>query len=591
MKTWAFLLVLLVIFVIFVYLKQQWMRRHYPPGPLSLPVIGSMWLMVFGAYTETLIQLAKQYGNIYAIWMGHIPIVVLSGFQTVKEGLVDYSEEFSDRPQTPIFKFIGKENGIAVSNGHIWKQHRRFALVTLRKLGLGKKGMERQIEQEAQQLVETFAQTKGQPFDPTTPIVKSVSNVICALTFGHPFSPEDKNFQKLIGAADNALRFLGSFSHILYEMFPWLMKHLPGPHKKIISDMEEMFSFARKEIKNHKEQQSLHDPQDFIDFYLLEIEKSKNDPDSVFREENLIHCIHDFFLAGSDTTVLSLKWALLLLTSHPDIQGQPFDPSMPIVNSVSNVICALTFGHRFALEDKNFQRLVEAADSALRFLGGFFRIFYEMFPWLMKHLPGTHKKIISNMEEMFFFARTEIKKHKEQQSLHDPQDFIDFYLLEIEKVEKVHKEIEDVLGSSRLISYQDVKRLPYTNAVIHEMQRFRYALLFGLPRQCAKDVNIHGFLIPKQWETPEEFNPNHFLDKEGNFEAKEAYLPFGAGARVCPGEQLAKTEVFIFLTSLLRTFRFQLPEGVKELNQNSIQGITTPPHPYKICAVPQGNSV
>lgn len=36
-------------------------------------------------------------------------------------------------------------------------------------------------------------------------------------------------------------------------------------------------------------------------------------------------------------------------------------------------------------------------------------------------------------------------------------------------------------------------------------------------------------LDPKQWETPEELNPNHFLDKEGNFMPREEFLPFGAG--------------------------------------------------------------
>lgn len=32
-----------------------------------------------------------------------------------------------------------------------------------------------------------------------------------------------------------------------------------------------------------------------------------------------------------------------------------------------------------------------------------------------------------------------------------------------------------------------------------------------------------------QWETPDEFNPNHFLDSEGNFVKKKAFLPFSTG--------------------------------------------------------------
>ncbi|KAG8136273.1 putative Cytochrome P450 2J2-like protein, partial [Naja naja] len=61
---------------------------------------------------------------------------------------------------------------------------------------------------------------------------------------------------------------------------------------------------------------------------------------------------------------------------------------------------------------------------------------------------------------------------------------------------KVQKGIEDVFGSSWSISYQDRKNLPYTNAVIHEMQRVKYVMFLGGPRQSSKDV-MRGYLIPK----------------------------------------------------------------------------------------------
>ncbi|XP_003224372.2 cytochrome P450 2K4 [Anolis carolinensis] len=167
--------------------------------------------------------------------------------------------------------------------------------------------------------------------------------------------------------------------------------------------------------------------------------------------------------------------------------------------------------------------------------------------------------------------------------------------------DKAYKEIEDVLCSASF-SYQDLKKLPYTNAVIHEIQRSKYPFLFGVPRQTAKDVTIRGFLIPKgticalffliqsTGNLLKSSIQNIFLDQDGHFVAREEYLAFGGGARICLGEHLARMEFFIFLVNLMRAFHFQLPPGVKELNEEPVAAVTTPPHPYKVCAVPRCSS-
>ncbi|KAM3834579.1 cytochrome P450 2J2-like [Vipera latastei] len=480
--------VLLLALLILLFLRQIWTRRHLPPGSLALPLIGTLWAYGFWLREDYFRKPVKRYGNIYSMWFGHRLVVVLSGFRTVKEAMNSFPEEFSDRPEDGFSTALGKKRGIIFSNGHIWKQQRHIAITSLRKLGLGKKSIEHQIEDTAQTLVETFKKTKGQPFDPSIPITNAVSNVICALSFGQQFAPEDESFQKLIQALETIVKFSGSFFHVMFVVFPRLMIYFPGPHKNALDAVDVIVSFAKQEIEKHKESSSLHEPQDFIDHYLLQMEKSRNDPNSTYNEDNLAQCIFDFFGAGTETTFTTLMWALLLLTNHPDIQ------------------------------------------------------------------------------------------------------------------EKVQKEIEEAFSSSASISYQDQKKLPYTNAVIHEMQRFKSVLLFGIPRQSTKDVMMKGYHIPKgtmilpdlrsllldpeQWETPEEFNPNHFLDKDGKFIEREEFLSFGIGERACLGEQLARIEIFIFLTSVLRAFSFRLPEGVKELNEAPIVNVGMHPHPYKLCAIP-----
>lgn len=62
-------------------------------------------------------QLAQTHGNVFTVWLGSTPIVVLSGFQAVKEALVSNSEQFSGRPLTPFFRDLFGEKGECPSYG------------------------------------------------------------------------------------------------------------------------------------------------------------------------------------------------------------------------------------------------------------------------------------------------------------------------------------------------------------------------------------------------------------------------------------------------------------------------------------------
>ncbi|KFZ59016.1 Cytochrome P450 2C50, partial [Podiceps cristatus] len=185
--------------------------RGFPPGPTPFPIIGSIWRIKFRADHGSLKKLAKIYGNICTLWLGHKPMVVLYGFQAVKKGLTANSEDVSGRLQTFMFNRMANGKGILVSNGLIWKRQRHFAIGTLRKLGMGKKGMEHRIQTEARYLVEFFRDKDGRAVDPSFPIVHAISNVICALVFGHRFSLEDETFRQLIEAYNYIVAFGNSY--------------------------------------------------------------------------------------------------------------------------------------------------------------------------------------------------------------------------------------------------------------------------------------------------------------------------------------------------------------------------------------------
>uniref|UniRef100_H3C0I2 Uncharacterized protein n=1 Tax=Tetraodon nigroviridis TaxID=99883 RepID=H3C0I2_TETNG len=168
--------------------------------------------------------------------------------------------------------------------------------------------------------------------------------------------------------------------------------------------------------------------------------------------------------------------------------------------------------------------------------------------------------------------------------------------------DQVQEELSKVVGNRR-VRVEDRKNLPFVDAVVHEVQRVGNIVPMAVPHKMARDVEFRGYFIKKgttvfpllssvlydenEWETPHTFNPSHFLDKDGNFVRRDAFLPFSAGRRTCLGEGLAKMEVFLFFTSLLQRFRFTPPPGVTEdeLDLTPAVGFTLSPVPHQLCAI------
>ncbi|XP_043935451.1 cytochrome P450 2F3-like [Protopterus annectens] len=221
-------------------------------------------------------KMAKKYGNIYSIFLGNKLIVVLNGFQAVKEALVNHAAEFSDRPEDAVFLKMNKNKGInTVPYGQPWKEQRRFTLTLLRNFGLGKRSMENRILEEATFLVKYFEEQNGCQFDPTVVISNAVSNVICSILFSQRFDYHDNTFRRRLECICEIVSLIGGFWGELYNTVP-ILRRLPLPFQKVFSYTCETQGFLKNIIEEHKKTLTAGEHKDFVDCYLEEINKVRH---------------------------------------------------------------------------------------------------------------------------------------------------------------------------------------------------------------------------------------------------------------------------------------------------------------------------
>ncbi|XP_048357497.1 cytochrome P450 2D15-like [Sphaerodactylus townsendi] len=222
--------------------------------------------------------------------------------------------------------------------------------------------------------------------------------------------------------------------------------------------------------------------------------------------------------------------------------GSPFNPQNLVNNAVGNIICTLTFGDRFEYNDETFLKLMHLTEDIMKTLTRNLPQLFLSVSWL-SYIPGPHLKIRKLYNEITAMVREIVNKHKKTRDPTFRRDFIDAFLEEMEKVQgnakssfneenlvkiiydlvaagtettsstllwgllkmvlhpevqkKVHEEIEEVLGKDKIPMMEDQPKMPYTNAVIHEIQRCADIVAFAFPYFTRQDVEVGKFVIPK----------------------------------------------------------------------------------------------
>ncbi|PIC23203.1 hypothetical protein B9Z55_016981 [Caenorhabditis nigoni] len=312
-------------------------------------------------------------------------------------------------------------------------------------------------------------------------------------------------------------------------------------------------------------------------------------------------------------------------------------------NAVANVINQILFGYRFDKDPEEFRNLKNIIEKPSELFGRL-PVFLAMnIKFVEKILPASMyvKPFMDWKEETFAFFNKQIEEHKREVDMEDldseSTDYVEAYLKEqrkreiqgdtesftdiqlvnmcidlwfagrgtttntttwaisfvlhhLEVQDKIHEELDRIIGSDRLITTADKNDLPYLNAYINESQRFTNLVPLNTQHATTRDTVINGYSIPRgtgvvaqistvmndeeTFPAHKSFKPERFIDENGKLKKVDQLVPFSIGKRQCLGEGLARMELFLFLSNFFNRYQISPSKnGLPSMDKSSISRI------------------
>ncbi|XP_010144388.1 PREDICTED: cytochrome P450 1A5-like [Buceros rhinoceros silvestris] len=315
-----------------VFLLIQSLRQHVPrglkrpPGPWGYPILGNMLELRKDTHLA-LTRLSQKYGDVMEVRIGARPVLVLSGWETIRQALVKQGEDFMGRPDLYSFRYItdGQSLTFSPDSGEVMKARRKLAQNALKTFSAAPSPtssctclLEEHVSKEADYLVTKLLQVmeKEKSFDPHKYLVVSVANVICAICFGKRYDHNDQELLDVV-ATTEALDIVGASGNPA-DFIP-VLQYLPSRTMSLFKDYNKRFlHFLQKIVQEHYDTYDKNNIRDITDSLIEQCTEEK--AVTQIPKEKTVNLVNDIFGAGFDTVTTALSWSLMYLVIHPNIQ-------------------------------------------------------------------------------------------------------------------------------------------------------------------------------------------------------------------------------------------------------------------------------
>ncbi|XP_051116988.1 cytochrome P450 71AP13-like [Andrographis paniculata] len=292
------------------------------PGPSGLPIIGNLHQL--GKHPHiSLYSLAKRYGSIFYLRLGEIPTVILSTPEMAKEAMKIHDVALATRPPLFAAKYLFYDcTDVAFAPyGAHWRHVRKICILELFSAKrVQSYGFVR--EEEAAKLVERIAESHPGITNLSKCLNQYANGVLCRIVFGKDFNGGGEydrlGFQEMLNEYQE---LLGGFS--IGDFFPSMefVHRITGLKSRLLHAFERFDKFFDDVIDEKMKKRLLSsswsskEHKDFVDI-LLEVQQDEG-AELPLTMDNVKAILLDMFAAGTDTTFITLDWAMIELITNP----------------------------------------------------------------------------------------------------------------------------------------------------------------------------------------------------------------------------------------------------------------------------------
>ncbi|MCD7461667.1 hypothetical protein HAX54_046791 [Datura stramonium] len=299
-------------------------NQRLPPGPWTLPIIGSMHHLIGALPHHALRNLARKYGPLMHLQLGEIHAVVVSSPYMAEQVLKVHDLSFGGRPKLIASDIIFyNQMDIAFANyGDYWKGMRKICISELLSAKMVKEfSLIRQ--DEVHNLVTSIRSMPNAVVNMTEKALQLTSSVICRSAFGKVWDDRDN----LLMTMREVLFLIGGFN--VAEFFPsWiLLREISGMKNKSMNIHHKLDMIFENIINGHKQNQAYgkrgngeFGGEDLIDVLLRVMEN--DELQFPITNDNIKAVILDMFFGGTETTSTTIQWALSELMKNPNVMAK-----------------------------------------------------------------------------------------------------------------------------------------------------------------------------------------------------------------------------------------------------------------------------